>query len=332
MNILMIGRGTISTLYGWALAKAGHTVQYYVRPGRAAEYTPTVRLDILDARTRFQGVTVRETLSTPLTEELSADHDYDLIVVSVQYYRFAEVMSFLAGRVGNATVLIFNNLWADPDAATSALNAEQLVWGFPRAGGGFGPDGVLRGSLMNNVMFGDLGAGADGSRGRAVRELFRGSGFGIREQRDFRGWLSVHFLISAGLLPQALKAGSFAELMGSDAHLRQAVLNVRELLPVLSARGIDLKRHTADVAPFRLPPGLVSLLLRLAFRFASPVRRATEAALPGEAFRQEVRHTVRDVLSEARRLGVAVPRLEAVGALLEETPTVQASAQILTSV
>ncbi|WP_293911583.1 2-dehydropantoate 2-reductase N-terminal domain-containing protein [Deinococcus sp.] len=331
MKILMIGRGAISTLYGWALAKAGHTVHYYVRPGRAAQYSPTVQLDLLDARTRLQGVRVMGTLSTPLVEDLNADHAYDLIVVSVQHYRFAEVMSFLAERVGSATVLMFNNLWVGPESAASALNADQLVWGFPRAGGGFGPGGVLRGSLLKNVIFGDLGAGADSSRGRTVRELFRGSGFGIQEQRDFRGWLSVHFLINAGLLPQALKAGSFAKLMSSDAHLRQAVLNVRELLPILSARGIDLKLHAADVAPFRLPPGLVSLLLRLAFRFSQPVGRVT-AALPGEALRQEVRPMTLDVLSEARRLGVAVPRLEAFSASLEETPTPPTSAQVLTSV
>jgi 2-dehydropantoate 2-reductase len=38
MKILIFGRGVIGTLYGWALEKAGHSVEFYVRPGRAAEY------------------------------------------------------------------------------------------------------------------------------------------------------------------------------------------------------------------------------------------------------------------------------------------------------
>jgi len=40
MKILMFGRGVISVIYGWALEKAGHTVEFYVRPGRAAQYGP----------------------------------------------------------------------------------------------------------------------------------------------------------------------------------------------------------------------------------------------------------------------------------------------------
>jgi len=34
-------------LYGWALEKAGHDVEFYVRPGRVAQYGPTVKLEII---------------------------------------------------------------------------------------------------------------------------------------------------------------------------------------------------------------------------------------------------------------------------------------------
>jgi ketopantoate reductase len=41
MKILMFGQGVISVLYGWALEKAGHTVEFYVRPDRPVQYCLT---------------------------------------------------------------------------------------------------------------------------------------------------------------------------------------------------------------------------------------------------------------------------------------------------
>lgn len=38
MKILMFGRGVLFTIYGRALAQAGHEVEFSVRPGRAATY------------------------------------------------------------------------------------------------------------------------------------------------------------------------------------------------------------------------------------------------------------------------------------------------------
>jgi 2-dehydropantoate 2-reductase len=50
MKILFFGRGVIATQYAWALEKAGNQVEFYVRPGRIAEYGTSVKLDILDGR------------------------------------------------------------------------------------------------------------------------------------------------------------------------------------------------------------------------------------------------------------------------------------------
>ncbi len=42
-------------LYGWALEKAGNQVDFYVRPGRAAQYGPEVDLRIQDGRAAARG-------------------------------------------------------------------------------------------------------------------------------------------------------------------------------------------------------------------------------------------------------------------------------------
>lgn len=64
MKILMFGRGVIATQYGWVLEQTGNTVEFYVRPGRIAQYGPTVSIDILDGRVNRLG------LRTPLLESL----------------------------------------------------------------------------------------------------------------------------------------------------------------------------------------------------------------------------------------------------------------------
>jgi 2-dehydropantoate 2-reductase len=306
MKILMFGRGVIAVAYGWALERAGHEVEFYVRPGRAAEYGPAIKLEHLDARRRLQGRRVAETWPVRYRESLEPDHDFDLIVVSVQHYSFAEAVSFLAPRVGRATVLVFNNLLVEPASAVDALPLGQVAWGFPGAGGGFGDDGVLRAALLPVVFFGTLG-GPPSERELTVRTLFRRAGFRLQQTTDFRGWLSLHFLQNAGLHSQSLRLGSLAQLAGRRHDVREAILATRELLPLAEARGVDLRRHRSDLLLFTAPAWLTAPALTWLFGHFPPMRTVMEA----HANPEELRAVCRDTLAEARRLGVSVPRLEA---------------------
>jgi 2-dehydropantoate 2-reductase len=309
MKILMFGRGVISTLYGWALEQAGHTVDFYVRPGRAAQYGSELKMQVLDARKKLSGVTINAPWKISLREDLPADHDYDLILVSVQHYRFDEAAKFLAPRVGKATVFIFNNFWTEPQAAAAAFPKEQLVWGFPAAGGGFQPDGSLKGALLPMVQFGTFGTEPT-ARDLATRDVFRKAGFSVKEQRDFRGWLWIHFVTNAGLQAQVLKTGSMAAMVASTGDLQSAVLNVRTLLPLVAARGVDLSQHGSSTFLFKLPTWLSACLFRLAAKLSPPLRYVLEAHSNPE----ELRMTCRDALVEARQRRFPAPRLEALEA------------------
>ncbi|MBL7253898.1 ketopantoate reductase family protein [Paractinoplanes lichenicola] len=304
MRILLFGRGVIGAMYGWALEQAGHHVEFFVRPGRSAAYGEAVDLDLLDARRRPWGKRVAQTWPVRCRETLEPDHDFDLIVLSVQHYRFAEAVEFLGPRVGNATVLVFNNLWVEPLTAVEGLPIEQVAWGFPGAGGGFGEDGVLRGALLPVVFLGTIDRPLT-ERDRAVREVFRGAGFRIQESADFRGWLAVHFVQNAGLHTQSLRLGSLAGMTTRD--VRAAILAIRELFPLLEARGVDLRRHRGELLPFTAPLRLAAPALAWAFNHFPPMRRVTQA----HANPEELRAVCRDTLAEARRRGVPVPRLEA---------------------
>lgn len=314
MKILMFGRGVISATYGWALERAGHHVEFYVRPGRAAAYGEAIDLDLRDARRRPWGKRVTEKWPVRYRESLEPDHDFDLIVLSVQHYHFAEATAFLGPRVGGATVLVFNNLWQEPSTATAHLPADQVAWGFPGAGGGFGDDGVLRAALLPVVFLGTLDRPPT-DRERAVRQVFRGAGFKARENSDFRGWLSVHFVQNAGVHTQSLRRGSLSGLTTGD--IREAILATRELLPLVEARGVDLRRHRGELLPFTAPLWLAAPAMSWLMGHVPPMRTVTQA----HANPEELRAVCRDTLAEARRLGVRVPRLEAAEPYFAATPT-----------
>ncbi|MGO4292974.1 ketopantoate reductase family protein [Chitinophaga sp. RAB17] len=304
MRILMFGRGVISAQYGWALEKAGHSVDFYVRPGRAKEYGSVIPLNIFG----LKGTKVKEHWQIRMREDLSPDHDYDLIFVSVQHYQFDKVAAFLNTRAGKATILIFNNFWNDPFIAAAALPLHQVVWGFPMAAGGFDKNGVLNGALFGKVQLAkDLT-----ERGVAVRNLFRTAGFRINEHNDFRRWLWIHFAVNAGMLSQALKAGSIGSVVTSISHMKSVTLNVREIFPVLKKRGIDVKADAGEAAIFKLPPLLVGLAMKALTKLSPALRHS----LMNHSNPEEVKSFCKDVLEEARRLGISVPRLESIELLL----------------
>lgn len=303
----MFGRGVIATIYGWALEQAGHEVEFYVRPGRAAAYGDAIDLDLIDVRHGLRGQQIRRSWPVRYRETLAPDHDFDLIVLSVAHHRLAEAAEFLASRLGRATVLVFGNIWDEPLGAVGALPAERLAWGFPQGGGGFDEGGVLRGMLLASVLFGTLD-GPPSGRERDVRQAFRQAGFRIREEPDIRGWLWIHFAADAGMHSQGLLAGSLSKLVGSTHGLREAMLTTRELLPLLTARGIDLRRHRRSVLLFRAPARVTSAALAWATVHTGAGRSLQAHADPDA---EEPRTVCRDTLAEARRLGIRVPRLDA---------------------
>jgi 2-dehydropantoate 2-reductase len=60
---------------------------------------------------------------------------------------------------------------------------------------------------------------------------------------------------SAAGSSQGLRLGSLSKLAGATGDLREALLTGRELLPLVKARGIDLRRHRAVCCCSGHPPG-----------------------------------------------------------------------------
>jgi len=305
VRILMIGRGVTATLYGRVLSAAGHDVEFLVRPGRAADHGDEVRLDWIDGRRAPLGRRVRESYRTVLRESFDSGEAVDLVVLSVGHHRLAEAAEFLAPRIGSATVLVFGNVWEEPLAAVAPLPADRLVFGFPQAGGGFRADGVLSGAMLRSVVIGTDAVPTQ--RQRDVIGAFRQAGLGVRREEDVRGWLQLHFIADAGMLAQARRSGSMARMVGDRRAFREAFLTTRELLPLVEARGVDLRRHRGLTLPYRRP-GAVAAASAAATSLIVLTRRSLEAHTDPET--SEALAVLADTRAAARRLGVAAPRLD----------------------
>lgn len=122
-----------------ALQTAGHDVEFYVRPRRAAEYGDDVGIYLIDARRAPLGRQVHHAVPIRLRESVEPRDGFDLVVLSVAHHRLATAVAFLPPRIGDATVLVLGNVWEEPLAAIAPLPAAQIMFGFPHAGG------VLRG-------------------------------------------------------------------------------------------------------------------------------------------------------------------------------------------
>jgi len=318
MRILMFGRGVIATIYGQALQAAGHDVEFFVRPGRASAYGDEVRTDIIDTRRKRRRQHVRGSVTTRLRESFGPEDQFDLIVVSVGHHRLTEAAEFIAPRIGAATVLVFGNVWDEPAVAVAPLPPAQVVFGFPQAGGGFDDDGVLHGALFHSVILGDDEAQHSVPQS-TVRSAFRQAGFSVRNQPDIRGWLFIHFIADAGMFAEGDQDLGLAGMIGNRRAFGRALTISRDLLPILPARGVDVRRHRRALAPFRLT-ALVAAAMALATKRV-PIARVSLAA-HNDPNTIEARAIINDTLREAARLGIEVPLLESAARTL---PPLQAA-------
>ncbi|MBA3927134.1 ketopantoate reductase family protein [Listeria rustica] len=303
MKILIFGRGAIGTQYAWALEQAGHTVEFYVREGRKVEYGSYVDLEIWDARRSKKDRLVKEKWSIVMHEEIAENHDYDLIFLSVNPEQVAIAAKYLAPRVGRATVLFFCNFWTDPQVALQPIPPNQIVYGFPNAGGGFEGNKVY-GGLYKAVNLGTFESDFS-KRDLEVQALFAGAGFKIKTSKDFQSWLWNHFAFNTAMEVEVLKSGSFKGVVSSSVSLAGIGSNMKEIVLILKAKGskLDVLSQILNV----LPPKLVGFFLsKLVF---SP--KSVSYALVAHNH-YKVGYAVSEVIAEARKYDIRAPRLDAV--------------------
>jgi len=308
MKILFFGRGVIGTQYAWAFENAGHTVEFYVREGRKAQYGSHVNLEIWDTRRSKKDQKVKEKWPIVTHEEIKENHDYDLIFMSVNPEQVSSAITFLAPRVGNATVLFFCHFWQDPQLAVHPIPLSQIVWGFPGGGGGF-EGNTLYSGLYKTVPFVAFESEPT-KRELEVRKLFADVGFKVVVHKDAQSWLWNRFAFNVAMEIEVLKSGSFEKVVTSREALAGIGSNMKEIIKVLKAKGSKIGVMTRVFGA--LPPRAVGFLMSSVM---SP-KGMTYALVGHNHFK--VGYAVREVIADARKYGINAPRLYAVESLITE--------------
>jgi 2-dehydropantoate 2-reductase len=178
----------------------------------------------------------------------------------------------------------------------------QVVWGSPGCGGGF-EGNTLYGGLYKTVHFGTFESEPT-QRDLELHKLFAGAGFKVVVQKDFQSGLRNHFASNVAMEVEVIKSGSFKEVVSSRESLVGIARNMKEMIPVIKAAGSKLNALTRVMSC--LPPGVVGFLMsKVVF---SP--KSIPYALV-EHNHYKVGPAVQEIISEARKHGIDVPRLYA---------------------
>lgn len=296
MRVLFFGRGVISTQYAWAFEQAGHTVEFYVRKGRKETFGSSIELEMWDARRGKK--LIKESWNVNLHEEILPN--YDLIIVSVNTEQLPEAVQFLSTAAGNTPVLIFNNIWQDLKSSIAPLSMNNVVFGFPGAGGGIA-DNKLRGGFLKMVFLEKPRVGTEPIN-QMVKECFESAHFKISWVKDMQNWLWNHFAMNAAMETEVLKRGSFPALMNHKDSFSNVGLNMREMMPVLKARGT--KPDTISLLLTKIPPAILGTLFnKVIFAKGSLPRLFMEYNNSKAGF------AILEVVRAAKKVSIPVPRL-----------------------
>ena len=219
------------------------------------------------------------------------------------------VIKYIAPRVGNATVLFIGNFWQDIQKSVHPLPLSQVVWGFPGCGGGF-EGNTLYGGLYKTVYFGTFES-VPTTRDLEVHKLFTEIGFKIVVQKDFQSWLMNHYVANTAMEVEVLKSGSFKKVVSSQEALVGFGRNIKEMIPVLKAKGSKLDVMTKVLSA--LPPRVVGFLMSNIVYSPKSMPYALQAHN-----HYKVGHAVKEMISEARKHGIKTPRLYEVESLITE--------------
>lgn len=171
MKVLIIGRGVVGTIYGWALSRAGIDVTHVVRKEglRATE-----ALDLLDLRAGYPRRT-RTTYAPKTVGQISSSDDFDLVIVATKHYQAVQAIRQYLPDVPRATILLFTANWDGTEDIDRILARSSALWGYAKATGGVDAQGVIVGTVDPAVRLGML-EGSAPDKFRAVAELFQDAG------------------------------------------------------------------------------------------------------------------------------------------------------------
>jgi len=310
MKILIYGAGIVGTTYGWQLSKAGHEITVLVRP----EKKQSVKEEGIHIRcTDFRGgqKAIEEVVFKPdVTDSLSADNDFEYIIVTTNNLHLKEILPILSKSAGNAHILFFQNMWVDDlNSINEYLSEEQYFFGFPfMAGGGRDTGGIrsaISGLKQSHTPLGELN-GEVSERVQKIAKALENANLKPIIYNQIKIWLITHYAVAAGLSAGIMKAKSGRNFANNSDILKEAIRAIREGLEVCRKLGYNPTAEKAN--------RLYSLPFFIAIPIAKKVYSNEALCLMFDGHTQhspnEMKKMLEDIIAEGKKHAVKVPFLK----------------------
>jgi 2-dehydropantoate 2-reductase len=170
MKVLIVGRGVVGTIYGWALSQASVDVTHVVREAGL----PSTTLDLLDLRAGYPKQALVSYAPRTVTQ-ISPLDGFDLVIVATKHYQAAQAVQQYLPALPHAIFLLFTANWDGTEEIDRLLERSSMLWGYAEATGGVDAEGRLVVTMNPSVRLGML-EGSDPNRFKAVTELFKAAG------------------------------------------------------------------------------------------------------------------------------------------------------------
>jgi len=306
MKILIIGAGIIGSIYGWAISRAGHDVIHFVRPGKAAQFTNGIPIDMLDNRKGYDKQYIGR-YDIKVTETLSPSDGFELVIIPTKPYQVEVALKQVVPYIDKADYLLLTQNWNGTTAIDTILSQSSYLYGDAKAGGSF-QNGTLISTIFPTIDLGQINSRKDNCTVKTVA-LFESIGVKPIVQDNILHYIWVQYAINAGLWPALVRAGGLGALLNDRRTGELSLFAVKECLDVVARRGVDLKKYP-DAQMYSntsfIARQVAGLMLQVLFRYNKSVQRSSAHAL---ADPQEIKISYYDLLNTGRELAVPMPTM-----------------------
>lgn len=250
MKILIYGAGIVGCTYGWQLSEAGCDITVLVRPNKKESIEQEgITINCSDFRSGTK--VVKEVVFRPkVIDNLSADNDFEYIIVTTNNLHLTEILPILKESAGQAHILFFQNMWIDDlYEIEKYLSPNQYFFGFPfMAGGGKESNTIysaISGLKYSHTPLGEI----DGSitpRVQKISDALEKANLKPMLYKQIKVWLITHYAVAAGLSAGIIIAGGGKAFSSDTKILRHTFKAIREGLKVCSKIGFDSKSEKSN--------------------------------------------------------------------------------------
>ncbi|SKA06810.1 2-dehydropantoate 2-reductase [Enhydrobacter aerosaccus] len=299
MKILILGAGAVGGYFGGRLHQAGADVTFLLREPRAT-------------KVKAEGLVIKSpkgdaVLPVKVVTKGSEGGPYDIVILASKAYDLDSAIEAIAPAVGEHTTIVpmLNGL-AHLDVLDNKFGADKVAGGLARIGGMLGPNGeVLHTSPFAGVSFGERsGKPVRASLGE-LDALCKKAGIegGLNDKINQDLWDKWIMLTSLASMCCTLR-GTTGDILSADDGEALMLETVDECRRVARAEGFD----PGD-------KGIENLKVYLTKRGSAFAASMLGDLEKGGAI--EGRHVIGDMLSRARKHGIAAPNLRMAYAVVQ---------------